>query len=174
MRKSARQAASGVFIDGEVLKTLRAGVDEAKEMRLALLEAKLGEAGVADTRRVVIGRERGAVEIILAIDEIVGCSDRLPWVRHVRHCDLDKLVVVLVVPVGEHYGADIDIILVVMRTVDNQRADDASGILARVVGMIPTGAILICTPFVSHALADGDRALSDAGGTVHAVCTELL
>ena len=137
----------GMSVDGEALDAVGAGVDEPQPVRLSGLELELGDTCVGRAGGLVAcGGSGGAIKVHLAVDEVVvrGHAGRAAGGEHV----LDQIKVRAVVPVGEHDGAEIDVVLGLGRAVDDNGADDAAGVLRRVVGVVPGCAVEACFELV--------------------------
>lgn len=149
-------------VDGESLDTLATVVDDAKQVLLALLETELGHLDLVAGIGVVLG-QAGAVKLALAVNEggvnVVRGEAR-------SHEDLDQTVVVDVIPVSDHDGAKIDVILFSLWAVDDDSAGNTAAVLAAVVRVVPSGAILLGHERVGEGASRGDRALADTGRTV--------
>lgn len=153
----------GVPVDGEALQRLAARVDEAQAVRLAARKLEACDAGVAVARRLVAGRQFGAVKVCLAVDHVgVGPDGAAVGLHRL----LDQGVVVAVVPVREHDGAEIDVVPRRPRSVYNHWSDDAACILRRVVGVVPRRAVQLGLEGVRVAFARRNRALGDTGDAI--------
>lgn len=86
-----------VVVDGETLDTLGSRIDQAQSMRLVGLELELGDAGVADARRRVTGLDGRAVEIHLAVDQVVDGVDQ--WTGTGREHLVENFPVLSMVPI---------------------------------------------------------------------------
>ena len=157
----------GVSVDAEFLDCLNAGVDETEAIFLATCEAELGQAGIVDTRRVgVVLRTRLAVEVHLAIDKVVVRG----WAHFGEICALDvlqhaKIVAMKIIIQGNR--ANIDIIVMVLGTVDYNGTPKPAGVLARVMRVIPGGPIGSSFETVSKAGARRNGTHGDGRDTVH-------
>lgn len=153
-----------VAVNGEALHTLGAGVDQAKSMRLARGELELGDASVGRAWSGVAGSNGGAVEVHLTVDKVVVRSGRS---FSARSKDLLHEVEVLgVVPVGQHHGTKIDVIVRVLGPVDDNGPKHAVRVLSRVVRVIPGSTVQLSLELISVALARGNGTLVDTGNTI--------
>jgi len=71
-----------------------------------------------------------------------------------------------VIPIADHDRTDIDIIVVVLWTVDNHWTDYTTAVLRTVMRMPPRRSVETCSPCVRKALAWGDWAFRDARNSV--------
>ena len=77
------------------------------------------------------------------------------------------------IPVAQHDSTEIDVVVSIGGTVDDERADDSAGVLCAEVGMIPGGAVQICVELVCEGLSRCNRTLSDARNAILIRCTFL-
>ena len=98
-----------VVVNGEIDNAFGARVNDSQKMSLSGLEIELGEA--SERRAVMrfrIKRQQAAVVVHLAVDQsVVGFDDLLVSTNVLLH----KAVVILMIPVADHDGADINIVI---------------------------------------------------------------
>lgn len=126
-------------IDGETLSTLGTGVDETETVGLAGLELELGDTSIVRALGLVSSSNSGAVEVALAVDEVVVREDQARGVRGQNV--LNDVEVLLVVPIRKEDGADINVVGRLSRAVDDNGAGKTTGILRRVVRVVPRGSV---------------------------------
>lgn len=90
-------------------------------MNLAGGKLELGDSSISGAGSLVTGSNSGAVEVHLAIDEIVVGSHRGPISR--SEGLLYEGEVVGMVPVRQQHRAKIDVVVGVLGTVDDDRAE---------------------------------------------------
>jgi len=136
-------------------------VDEPQSVCLSSSEVEACKASIWDTRHgSVLARVA-----VLSVDENV-VESRHAGVRDWCKGLCDERLVVLVVPVADHDRTDVDIVVVVLRTVDDHWTSYTTAILRAVMRVPPRGAIKTCSPGVSKILSRCDRALRDTGDTI--------
>ena len=126
-----------MVIDGEFHHTLRTGVDQTQTVGLARLELELGNTCVW----CALGAGGGVLARIvhLAVDEDVVRERWELVLRCWSHDRLDQAEPIRVKPIVDHDRAKVLIVLdVVVGTVDDERTEDTSGELSRVVGVVPS------------------------------------
>jgi len=64
-------------------------------------------------------------------------------------------------------GTKVDIVGIILGTVDNHRTDDAEDVFYGVVSVIPGGTVEICAEAVGEGLSGSDRTLLNSGDTIH-------
>jgi hypothetical protein len=79
---------------------------------------------------------------------------------------LNQVKVLLMIPVRQKDGADVDVILGLARAIDDHGPEQTTSVLSRVVRVIPRGTVKISDELVSERLAGWDRALADRWDTV--------
>lgn len=123
-------------VDREPLQGLGTRVDETQTMGFATFERELGQASSAVASSLVIRGQRRAVEVILAIDEIVIRKDDTGTVS--RHDSLDEVHIRCMIPIVKQDRANVNVIVAMLaRTMDDNGTDETSGVLGRVVRVIP-------------------------------------
>lgn len=98
-------------------------------MRLAGSELELADSGVVGALGLVSRSDLGAVEVHLSVDQVIVREDRsCSW----RHRLLYQRQIRRVVPVSQHHRADVDVIALLVGTVNNQRTEDTARVLSTV------------------------------------------
>ena len=143
-------------INAELLHALGARVDQAKAIGLARLELELGNTGIWCAGSAVL---RARV-VHLAVDQVVVTL----WQRRIGSCRshnvLHNVIVVSVVPIGKHHGSEILIVVsIVVRTVNDHRAEKTTSSLRAVVRVIPRCAVEISSESVRERRTGCDGAL---------------
>ena len=121
-------------INTEFLNPLRTRIDQAQPVPLPRLEPELRQSRVIDARRA-IGHER-AVVIHFPVDEIIIALRRHQTQIRAHHL-LHYLIIRLVIIIHQHHRAKIDIVVRILRPVDDHRPQRAAGVLRAVVRMVP-------------------------------------
>lgn len=119
-----------VLVDGEALDAVRSRVHEAQAVDLAGLELELGVTGVGRAASLVTLGHGGAVEDTLAVDQVVvrGHLEVATLCRRLEHL-LNNVLVVLVVPIAQHDGANVNVVKLSARTIEDHWANDTARVL---------------------------------------------
>ena len=122
-----------MIVDAELLNGGGASIHQSKTMFLAAGEVELCQSGIVHTRSGgAVADSIATVKAHFAIDQIVvGRRSHFSQVR--PHDIFQDIIVVSVVVVVQGDRANIDIVLMGVRTVYHQRTPEPSGILAGVV-----------------------------------------
>ena len=153
-----------MVINGEVYNALGAGVNDSQKMSLSGLETELRET--SESRALMwlrVKRQQAAVVVHLAVDQsVVGFDDLLVGTNVL----LSKAVVILMVPIADHDGANIDIVISARRTVDDHWTESTTSVLSRVMRVVPARAVQISGESICEVVSRSNRALLDTRNTV--------
>ena len=143
-------------VNTELLNPLRTRIDQTQPVFLPRLELELRQSRVINARRA-IGHER-AVIIHFPIDEIIialWCHQTQIRAHHLLH----DLKIQLMKVIRQHHRAKIDIVVRILRPVDDHRPKQAAGVLRAVVRMVPRGAVEIGSESVQQLFPGRDGTL---------------
>src|SRR5579859_1245243 len=155
-------------VDTEMLQALCSSIDKTETVPFARCELEFGDSSITEARIGCL--DRGTVEVILAVDEVVvryPCADGNSWIVARSHGFHDELKVLFVVMVLEEDGTDIDIVLVILWSMDDHCTNDAGYILLTVMRMIPRGSVEVGKEAVGVSVSGSDWALLNSRNTIH-------
>jgi hypothetical protein len=114
-----------VSINGKLLDTLGRCVDQPETMFLARLEAELGDTSIGHAwKSGVLARV-----VHLSVDQVVVRDGNAAV-----HGSIYQGEVISVIPIGQHDGANINVIWFSLRSLNDDWAESTSGILSAVMG----------------------------------------
>lgn len=145
-----------VTVDAEAERDLSSGVDETHEMLLSSLELGLKARALALVH-------------VATVDDTV--TDRIEWGASRKAVSNDGGR--LMVPIGQHDGTKIDVVVGGLGAVDDNRTNDTIGVLHAVVGVVPGETMLSGSPAVGERISRSNGALGERGGTISEHGSEL-
>jgi hypothetical protein len=114
-----------VAVNGKLLDTLGRRVDQPETMFLARLEAELGDTSIGHAwKSGVLARV-----VHLSVDQVVVRDGNAAV-----HGSIYQGEVISVIPIGQHDGANINVIWFSLRSLNDDWAESTSGILSAVMG----------------------------------------
>lgn len=155
-----------VSVNADVKGPLSPRIDKSETMDFAGFKEELGESGIADAGiGCILG---GAIEIVLAVDEIVVGRTRSNGRCFVRAHEIHgELGVVGMVVIVANNGTEVDVVGVGRRTVDNHGPKEPGGVLGTKVRMVPGCPVEIGAEAVGVRFAGSNGTLMNSGDAVH-------
>ena len=152
-----------MIVDTELDNGFSTRIDQTQAMLFPRLKLELRKASFFVAGQVC----SGTIEIVLSIYQNIVCGKKDGVSIPVRsHCHLHKREVHGVEPVIQHDGPQINVVVDLGRTMDNQRTQDGPNILSAVMRVPPTCSVLIGSEAIGECGAWCDRTLGDPWNTV--------